>query len=65
MDALNSDPYHIFELGIPSVRHFIYKSKLLVQYSEPGASAPYTDGEEYRRWVGCVNEGTYPSMFNA
>ncbi|KAJ3053009.1 Vacuolar fusion protein mon1b [Rhizophlyctis rosea] len=49
MDALNSDPYHIFELGIPAVRHFVFKSKLWVQYSEPGVSAPYTDGEEYRR----------------
>ncbi|KAJ3045780.1 Vacuolar fusion protein mon1b [Rhizophlyctis rosea] len=49
MEALKADPYHILELGIPAVRHFIYKSKQLVQYTEPGPTAPYTDVEEYRK----------------
>ncbi|KAJ3296088.1 Vacuolar fusion protein mon1b [Borealophlyctis nickersoniae] len=48
-DAIRADPYSILELGIPTLRHFIYKSKTLVQFSEPGAAPPYTNVEDYRR----------------
>ncbi|KNC97432.1 uncharacterized protein SPPG_07355 [Spizellomyces punctatus DAOM BR117] len=48
-DAIRADPYSIVEVEVPSLRHFIYKSTTLVQYTEPSLSAPYTRKEDRRR----------------
>ncbi|KAI8924396.1 vacuolar fusion protein MON1 [Entophlyctis helioformis] len=38
-----------WELGIPNLRHFIFKSKLLWQYTEVTAIPPYTHSQDRKR----------------
>ncbi|KAJ3092649.1 Vacuolar fusion protein mon1b [Quaeritorhiza haematococci] len=47
--AMKSNPYSIVELGIPPLRHFVYKSRNLVQFTEPGLAPPYTSKSDWKR----------------
>lgn len=42
--------YSISELGIPGLRHFIYKSRTHVQITGPEFEEPYEDLQERRRY---------------
>ncbi|TPX36200.1 hypothetical protein SmJEL517_g01497 [Synchytrium microbalum] len=48
-DAIKMDPYSINEVGVPILRHFIFKSRALVQYTQPGPSPPYTNKQDWKR----------------
>ncbi|KAJ2962842.1 hypothetical protein NQZ79_g2090 [Umbelopsis isabellina] len=43
------DSYSASDIGIPALRHFIYKSKLHVQFTCPELEAPYTNTISRRR----------------
>jgi len=43
--------YGVAELGIPGVRHFVYKSRAHVQVTAPEYEEPYDDVNERRRLV--------------
>ncbi|KAJ3333591.1 Vacuolar fusion protein mon1b [Blyttiomyces sp. JEL0837] len=48
-DAMNADPYSMIEINIPGLRHFVCRSKTLMQYTEPGLFPPYTKKKDYKR----------------
>lgn len=41
--------YSVSELGIPGLRHFVYKSRAQVQVTVPMFEDPYDDIQERRR----------------
>ena len=43
--------YSVSQLGIPGLRHFIYKSRAHVQITFPIFEDPYEEIEEKRRYV--------------
>lgn len=43
--------YTVGELGIPGLRHFVYKSRAHVQVTVPVYEDPYDSQEERRRWA--------------
>jgi vacuolar fusion protein MON1 len=43
--------YSVSELGIPGLRHFVYKSRPQVQVTVPVFEDPYDDITERRRYV--------------
>ncbi|KAI7905839.1 vacuolar fusion protein MON1 [Cokeromyces recurvatus] len=47
-EALN-DTYTVEDIQIPSLLHFIYKSKIHIQFTTPGFSGPYTNDINRRR----------------
>jgi vacuolar fusion protein MON1 len=49
--AAYSHAYPPGELGIPGLRHFLYKSKPLVQITAPSWEDPYDQAEDQRRCV--------------
>lgn len=49
--ATRSDPYSLESAGIPLFHHFIYKSRSLVQYTQPAPEAPYERDEMRRHLV--------------
>jgi vacuolar fusion protein MON1 len=54
LDALiqavhHESDYSVSELGIPGLRHFVYKSRAHVQVTVPEYEDPYDDLQERRR----------------
>lgn len=49
--ASDADPYPLHTTSIPHVRHFIYKSRTLVQFTEPAPAEPYADPHSRRRLI--------------
>ncbi|KAJ1557138.1 Vacuolar fusion protein mon1b, partial [Nowakowskiella sp. JEL0078] len=50
--SLISDPYKlapVVEIGIHGLRHFVYKTKSKVQYTQPVREPPYTNDDDWRR----------------
>ncbi|XP_073501306.1 vacuolar fusion protein MON1 homolog A isoform X2 [Phyllobates terribilis] len=48
-EALTNSPYHAAQVGIPELRHFLYKSKSSGLFTSPAMAAPYdTEGEQKR-----------------
>lgn len=45
----SSSSYHVSVLGIPGLRHFLYKSRAQVQITHPRFDEPYDDLDERRR----------------
>jgi hypothetical protein len=41
--------YNVSQLGIPGLRHFVYKSRAHVQVTSPVFEDPYDDVNERRR----------------
>ncbi|KAL2914445.1 Vacuolar fusion protein mon1 [Polyrhizophydium stewartii] len=48
-DAMRAGPYSVLELGIPGLRSFLYRSKLLGQYTEPIPVSPYSHSQDRKR----------------
>ncbi|CAG8624128.1 27123_t:CDS:10 [Dentiscutata erythropus] len=42
-EASQNEGYSIADIGVPGLRHFIYKSRTHVQYTSPTLVAPYSD----------------------
>lgn len=39
-------------MTVPEVRHFLYKSKAIAQFTSPALPAPYACNQElYEKWV--------------
>lgn len=49
---LGQTEYSVSELGIPGLRHFVYKSRAQVQNTAPTFEDPYDDTQERRRYTG-------------
>ena len=50
IQAINLESYYsVSELGIPGLRHFVYKSRAHVQVTVPEFEDPYDDLQERRR----------------
>ncbi|CAJ0958762.1 unnamed protein product [Ranitomeya imitator] len=48
-EALTNSPYDAAQVGIPELRHFLYKSKSSGLFTSPAMAAPYnTEGEQKR-----------------
>lgn len=48
-NSLAHTRYRIGEVGIPDLRHFLYKAKSTAQYTSPEYEAPYITEEEQSR----------------
>ncbi|WVQ97911.1 hypothetical protein IAU59_005028 [Kwoniella sp. CBS 9459] len=48
-EAIPVHPYPISAIGCPGLRHFIYKSRIHVQITQPEWEAPYTEDSEARK----------------
>ncbi|CAG8520654.1 44309_t:CDS:10 [Gigaspora margarita] len=47
--ASQNEGYSIADIGVPGLRHFIYKSRTHVQYTSPAFVAPYGDPREKQK----------------
>ncbi|KAI9022615.1 vacuolar fusion protein MON1 [Hyaloraphidium curvatum] len=45
-EAMDADPYSLASTGVPHLRHFVYKSRALVQFTEPGLEPPHARDRE-------------------
>ncbi|XP_061473771.1 vacuolar fusion protein MON1 homolog A isoform X2 [Rhineura floridana] len=52
MEALRNPFYSVSQVGIPGLRHFIYKSKSSGLFTSPEIDAPYITEEEKQRLLG-------------
>ncbi|KAI9014853.1 vacuolar fusion protein MON1 [Gaertneriomyces semiglobifer] len=50
-DAIRADPFSIVEVGLPMVRHFLCRSSLTLQYTEPALHPPYTRQADWKRLI--------------
>ncbi|XP_053577126.1 vacuolar fusion protein MON1 homolog A [Bombina bombina] len=50
-EALESPFYNVAQVGVPELRHFLYKSKSSGLYTSPAMDAPYDTDQEMRRLV--------------
>ncbi|RKO93208.1 vacuolar fusion protein MON1, partial [Blyttiomyces helicus] len=48
-DAIRDDGYNIVDLEVPGLRHFVFKSRNLGQYTVPARSPPYTMERDWQR----------------
>ncbi|WVR04506.1 hypothetical protein IAU60_001510 [Kwoniella sp. DSM 27419] len=48
-DAIPLHPYTVAAVGCPGLRHFIYKSRIHVQITQPEWEAPYSEGSTDRK----------------
>ncbi|CAG8483368.1 4579_t:CDS:10 [Dentiscutata heterogama] len=48
-EASQNEGYSIADIGVPGLRHFIYKSRTHVQYTSPTFVAPYSDPRERQK----------------
>ena len=48
-DSLARTRYRIGDVGIPDLRHFLYKAKSTAQYTSPEFEAPYQTEEDQAR----------------
>ncbi|XP_004834126.1 vacuolar fusion protein MON1 homolog A isoform X1 [Heterocephalus glaber] len=51
-EALRTPYYSVAQVGIPNLRHFLYKSKSSGLFTSPEIEAPYTSEEEQERLLG-------------
>ncbi|KAI9143163.1 vacuolar fusion protein MON1 [Paraphysoderma sedebokerense] len=51
LDAMKNDPYTATDHSVPGLRHFIYKSKQLVQYTQPAWPKLSSNGEDDRERI--------------
>lgn len=51
-DALQKNKYNTKKVGIPELRHFLYKSRSTAQFTRPEFEAPYLTKEEQHRLFG-------------
>lgn len=51
-EALRTPYYSVAQVGIPDLRHFLYKSKSSGLFTSPEIEAPYTSEEEQERLLG-------------
>uniref|UniRef100_A0A2K5VF48 Vacuolar fusion protein MON1 homolog n=1 Tax=Macaca fascicularis TaxID=9541 RepID=A0A2K5VF48_MACFA len=51
-EALRTPYYSVTQVGIPDLRHFLYKSKSSGLFTSPEIEAPYTSEEEQERLLG-------------
>ncbi|KZT50777.1 DUF254-domain-containing protein [Calocera cornea HHB12733] len=49
--AALTHPYSVVELGIHGLRHFVYKSRINVQFTQPEFDSPYDTDIERRRLI--------------
>ncbi|KAI9206828.1 MON1-like protein A-like protein [Polychytrium aggregatum] len=47
--SLYEKTYSLKDVGIPGLRHFVYKSKALMQYIQASRNPPYTNSSDYER----------------
>ncbi|KAL1265970.1 hypothetical protein QQF64_003997 [Cirrhinus molitorella] len=66
-EALNTPSYPVSQVGIPELRHFVYKSKSSGLYTSPDLPTPYQGEEEHERLMGlyqylhsCLHHPTRP-----
>ncbi|KTF85786.1 hypothetical protein cypCar_00022972 [Cyprinus carpio] len=69
-EALNTPSYPVSQVGIPELRHFVYKSKSSGLYTSPDFPAPYQAEEEHERLMGlyqhlhsCLHHPTRPLRY--
>lgn len=48
---LSNPSYHLIKVGIPSLRHFVFRYKSIGQHTEPAPAAPYSNKEDFARFV--------------
>ncbi|CAG8531353.1 12886_t:CDS:10 [Cetraspora pellucida] len=48
-EASQNEGYSIADIGVPGLRHFIYKSRTHVQYTSPTFVSPYNDPREKQK----------------
>ena len=48
-DSLSQKGYSTVQVGIPDLRHFMYKSRSTAQFTSPDFEAPYLSQEEQSR----------------
>ena len=51
-DSVRKQNYRTRQVGIPELRHFLYKSRSAAQFSSPAYEAPYTTEEDRARLFG-------------
>lgn len=51
-DSLMKTSYSCQQCGISDLRHFLYKSRSMAQYTSPELEAPYLSDEEQERLFG-------------
>ena len=49
--SIRADPFHLVEIGIPGLLHFLYKSKVYMQVFMPKNTAPYTYKVDWKRLI--------------
>ncbi|XP_026077370.1 protein SAND [Carassius auratus] len=69
-EALNTPGYPVSQVGIPELRHFVYKSKSSGLYTSPDLPTPYQGEEEHERLMGlyqylhsCLHHPTRPLRY--
>nr|XP_055040118.1 vacuolar fusion protein MON1 homolog A [Misgurnus anguillicaudatus] len=66
-EALSTPSYPVSQVGIPELRHFVYKSKSSGLYTSPDLPVPYQEDNEHERLIGlyqylhsCLHHPTRP-----
>ncbi|KAA0707550.1 Protein SAND [Triplophysa tibetana] len=69
-EALSMPSYPVSQVGIPELRHFVYKSKSSGLYTSPDLPVPYQAVEEHERLIGlyqnlhsCLHHPTRPLRY--
>ncbi|KAI7795292.1 vacuolar fusion protein MON1 homolog A [Triplophysa rosa] len=69
-EALSMPSYPVSQVGIPELRHFVYKSKSSGLYTSPDLPVPYQADEEHERLIGlyqnlhsCLHHPTRPLRY--
>ncbi|XP_013780978.1 vacuolar fusion protein MON1 homolog A-like [Limulus polyphemus] len=62
--SLESEGYSVSEVGLPDLRHFIYKSKSAAQFTEPRLEAPYVSNEDQSNLFG-LYQYLHHRMYNS
>ncbi|XP_014218485.1 vacuolar fusion protein MON1 homolog A [Copidosoma floridanum] len=52
-ESMNKAPVTTAEIGLPEMRHVLYKCKSTAQFWSPGFQSPYNTDEEIQRLLGC------------
>ncbi|KFW02082.1 Vacuolar fusion protein MON1 A [Eurypyga helias] len=61
-EALRTPFYSVAQVGIPDLRHFIYKSKSSGLFTSPEIEAPYVREEEKERLLGLYQSALHQSL---
>lgn len=57
--AAHKTPYTAADLGVPGLRHFLYKARATNQYTTPAHAAPYTRREDQKRLYRAYQQSYY------